>query len=146
MKKAVYARNRHLHLVTQSFRLYVVTKQPLEDARIVEWPRISLDSQQKFIGGLIEIHRVGINDEFSFVFHKEGKFLPDLKPNIKLVSGGRLVDIIVGPILVLKVDHHGQSIRLTAPEAAHMAALLNRRAISEKEMSKFDQYLEDFRR
>lgn len=124
-------------------QIYVVTKKPFEDA-VAGMLDHSLESLQSFVGGYIEILPFGLNGEWSIVLNEDGKF-SDLEPNIRLEQDGKVYDVIVGPVLVMKSDDEGNSVGLTESEARQAVSLLNMWGVSREESPRYASYLAQFK-
>jgi hypothetical protein len=64
----------------------------------------SLESEQRFVGGLIEV--VGLTEELDLVCNDEGK-INELAPQAIWIDNGKLVDIICGSCFVCRHDDEG---------------------------------------
>jgi hypothetical protein len=63
-----------------------------------------LESEQKFVGGLIEL--VGLTEELDLICNEEGK-INGLPPQAVWLDDGELVDIICGNCFVCRHDDEG---------------------------------------
>lgn len=109
---------------------------------IVKWPGIAPtvvdvkgDSYvciRAILGGLLECLPETPQRDRGIVYYcdEEGK-LKDLKPNIGLLGwGGRLSDVVVGPIVVVKYDEYENVVPMTDDEIAYHRNWLTARSVN----------------
>ncbi len=90
----------------------------------------SLKAQQRFVGGSIEVIKLGFDDvtgdALVVVCNEEGKCAA-LPPNRPLrLPDGRIMDIIVGDFFVSRVTPDGEHADLTDADVAHYKKIFAR--------------------
>lgn len=104
----------------KKLQIRVVVAEPGKDPRVV-MIEDTLEALQALVGGMIEAVRDRpLNAIGAHLYVNEEGLLQGLAPNRYTVGGG----VLVGPIVVSKVDHAGEEIGLTEEEARKAVTLV----------------------
>jgi hypothetical protein len=108
----------------------VVLKANSKELEVVEEFEHSLDNMQKAVGGYIEAvtlsHDPNTDRMVTIWLNEEGK-LRGLQPNFAMIqkSNDKLLDVIVGDVLITSTDEEGSTVGLNDEELAMVKEKFN---------------------
>lgn len=118
----------------------VIVKEPLKEP-VIKLIGIDNEDTQKEVGGNFECIPLG-QTYMDIYINENGKY-EDLMPNLKRLHQGKIYDIVVGTILINKIDDEGIAVGLTPDECFQAIMELNKIAIhTEREALHFKRQLE----
>ena len=75
----------------------------------------TLEELQQIVGGYIEIPFLSpvFNDnKINIIINEEGKFIEGLRPEIAVIKGNQVLDVVYGNCIFASHDHEGNTIEL----------------------------------
>ena len=75
----------------------------------------TLEELQQIVGGYIEIpflSRVFNDNKINIIINEEGKFIEGLRPEIAVIKGNQILDVVYGNCIFASHDHEGNTIEL----------------------------------
>ena len=75
----------------------------------------TLEELQEIVGGYIEIpflSRVFNDNKIDVIINEEGKFIEGLRPEIAVIKGNQILDVVYGNCIFASHDHEGNTTEL----------------------------------
>ena len=92
-------------------KVLVLSNNELKEKEI----KNTLDELQKIVGGYIEIpflSQVFNDNKIDIIINEEGKFIEGLRPEIAIVKGNQVLDVVYGNCIFASHDNEGNTIEL----------------------------------
>lgn len=116
--------------MSQNKKINLVVKNPQEYPRT--WINVNptLEKLQSFVNGHIESFYIDELPDGCVCFCNENGKMLNMIPNIALKdSNGNIIDVVAGPIIVVKYDEDGELVELTDYETKDIVQILNHKHI-----------------
>lgn len=88
-----------------------------------------LESLQAEVQGTIDFFEISYGGKnFDIILNDEGKMI-GLEPNIAIIHEGEIVDLIMGDVLIMKVDEEGATMGLSDEEISVLSEYFSSKGI-----------------